>query len=74
MSLVDEVRQAKKLPAPDMARLIRINAGVSQGRMAQEINVHRMTIARWESGARRPRGTARARYAALLEQLLEAAA
>jgi DNA-binding transcriptional regulator YiaG len=74
MSLVDEVRQAKRLPDPDMARMIRIKAGVSQGRMAREINVHRMTIARWESGARRPRGAARSRYVELLEQLREVAA
>lgn len=74
MSLVEEALQAKRLPDPDMARMIRIKAGVSQGRMAQELNVHRMTICRWESGARRPRGTARLRYAAILEQLREVAA
>lgn len=74
MSLVDEVRLAKRLPDPDMARMIRVKAGVSQGRLAQEVQVHRMTVARWESGERRPRGATLARYAAVLEQLREVAA
>lgn len=73
-SLVEEVRQARRLPDPEMARLIRVRAGVSQGRLAREIQVHRMTVARWESGARRPRGDTRVRYAALLEQLRDVAA
>lgn len=74
MSLVEEVRLARRLPDPDMARMIRIKAGVSQERLAREIDVHRMTVARWESGQRRPRGAVLARYATVLEQLREVAA
>ncbi|MCW3039253.1 MAG: hypothetical protein JWM31_1158 [Solirubrobacterales bacterium] len=69
MPLVDEVRMAKRLPAPEVARMIRISAGVSQTRLAQELNVHRMTVARWETGKRRPRAQVRVKYADLLDQL-----
>lgn len=74
MQLIDEVRTARRLPAPALARMIRISAGVSQDRMAKELGVHRVTIARWESGERTPRGLTRVRYAELLEQLHQAVA
>jgi len=69
MQLVDEVRQSRRLPQPAVARMIRMTAGVSQERIAREIGVHRMTIARWESGERRPRGEPRLRYIELLDAL-----
>jgi DNA-binding transcriptional regulator YiaG len=69
MTLLDEVQRAKSLPKPAVARLIRIEAGVTQDRFARELGVHRMTIVRWEAGTRRPRGATRARYADLLMQL-----
>lgn len=72
-SLIDEVRARRPLPAPRVARAIREAAGVSQIRLAQELGVHRMTIARWENGSRSPRAGQRQAYAALLEALREAA-
>lgn len=69
MDLLDEVRQARRLPNRKTARLIRVAAGVSQTRLASELGVHRMTVVRWESGERTPQGRHRAAYAALLEQL-----
>jgi DNA-binding transcriptional regulator YiaG len=69
MSLVEEVRASRRLPLPGTARLIRLTAGVSQQRLADELGVHRMTVVRWESGERNPRGAVRARYSDLLEQL-----
>ena len=63
--LIDEVRRARSLPRPAMARAIRESAGVSQARLAAELGVHRMTVARWESGARSPRSDQRTAYAAL---------
>lgn len=69
MALMDEVRAARRLPVPDMARAIRRAAGVEQSRMADELGVHRVTIARWEAGTRSPRGSLRARYADLLAAL-----
>lgn len=69
MSLIDEVRRAHRLPSPAVAKMIRIEAGVSQERLAREVGVHRMTIQRWENGTRTPRASKRVLYAELLEQL-----
>lgn len=74
MQLVDEVRVSRTLPSPKVARMIRTTAGVSQERLAQELGVHRMTVARWEAGTRHPRGNYRAAYAGLLAQLRRAVA
>ena len=67
--LLTEVRARAGIPSPRLARAIRESAGVSQVRMAREMGVHRLTIARWESGARRPRGAQLVAYAQLLADL-----
>lgn len=69
MTLIDEVRRARTLPPPHAARQIRLAAGVSQERLAAELGVHRMTVVRWETGERAPRGLQRAAYAQLLGDL-----
>ncbi|GGM67082.1 hypothetical protein GCM10012275_42010 [Longimycelium tulufanense] len=69
MKLVEEVRTGRQLPPPDVARSIRLAAGVSQSRLARELGVHRLTVARWESGTRRPCGEQRASYVRLLARL-----
>lgn len=71
MTLLDEVRQARSvpLPPPNTARMIRVAADVSQERLARELGVHRMTVHRWESGERKPRGLHRLLYAQLPDQL-----
>jgi DNA-binding transcriptional regulator YiaG len=70
--LVEHVRAARRLPPPAVARAIRASAGVSQQRLADELGVCRVTVARWEIGARTPRGEIRLRYVDLLDQLREA--
>jgi transcriptional regulator with XRE-family HTH domain len=72
-TLLAEVRQELALPAPGVAREIRQAAGVSQARLAAELGVAELTVARWEGGARTPRGDMRRRYARLLAELDEAA-
>jgi len=67
--LLAEVKEARRLPPPAAAKGIRTRAGVSQARLAAELEVHRVTVARWESGLRQPRGALRAAYAALLLEL-----
>lgn len=69
MTLVDEARAARRLPAPNLARAIRQDAGISVARLAQELGVHRATLARWEAGEHRPRGSKRAAWATLLESI-----
>lgn len=68
-TLLDEVRTRQPLPSPSLARAIRESVGVSQARLAQELGVDRVTVARWELGVRRPRGDRAASYARLLAAL-----
>jgi DNA-binding transcriptional regulator YiaG len=70
--LVEQVRAARRLPPPVVAKAIRAAAGVSQQRLADELGVCRVTVARWEIRARTPRGEIRLRYVDLLDQLREA--
>lgn len=73
MSIVDEVRVAKSLPAPPVARAIRKAAGVSQQRLADELGARRNTVSRWENGERKPSARYRAKYAELLRDLSQVA-
>jgi DNA-binding transcriptional regulator YiaG len=67
--LTREALTARRLPSPALARAIRNEAGVSQARLAEELGVHRVTVARWEIGSRRPRGRLRLAYVDVLEEL-----
>jgi DNA-binding transcriptional regulator YiaG len=71
--LVAEVQEALSLPAPPVARAIREAARVTQARLAAELDVHELTVHRWEAGTRTPRGDLRLAYARLLRDLDEAA-
>lgn len=68
-ALIDEAQAHKRMPPPQLARAIRTAAGVSQTRLAAELGVHPVTVARWEAGTRRPVGDLKRRYVALLGQL-----
>jgi transcriptional regulator with XRE-family HTH domain len=70
--LLREVRERRRVPSPALARAVREAAGVSQARLAAELGVDRVTVARWELGIRHPRGKRADAYAALLAQLQEA--
>jgi DNA-binding transcriptional regulator YiaG len=67
--ITTEVLQARRLPRPAMARAIRLEARVSQTRMARELGVDRVTLARWENGSRTPQGELLGRYVDLLDRL-----
>lgn len=70
--LVAEVRESLSLPRPAVARAIREAARVSQARLASELEVHELTVHRWEAGTRIPHGDLRLAYARLLRELDEA--
>lgn len=72
-ALLDEVRLAVSLPDPAARMAIRRRAHVSRERMATELGVHVISVARWERGTRNPHGEMRVRYARLLELLDEVA-
>lgn len=67
--LIQNSRAARRLPPPAIAKLIRVQAHISQEELAQELQVHRVTLGRWEAGTSAPRGKARAHYARLLDAL-----
>ncbi len=68
-ALLDEIRSRPKAPAPRVAQAIRVGAGISQSRLAEELGVHPVTVARWECGTRSPRGETLRAYVALLAEL-----
>jgi DNA-binding XRE family transcriptional regulator len=48
---------------------IRRKAGLTQADIASELGIHPITVTRWETGAREPRGELAERYGALLRRL-----
>lgn len=72
MSITREVHARLRLPSPAMAREIRRAAGVSQMRLAHELGVTGVTVGRWESGSRSPRGDLLVAYVDLLDELATA--
>ena len=66
LDVVEEVRLAKSLPTPKMARALREAAGLSQGRIAIALGVSRVAVGRWEAGLRKPRSKNKAAWASLL--------
>jgi predicted transcriptional regulator len=63
----------RKLPDPAELRRIRMAAGLTQGELAIELGVAPLSVARYESGARHPRGELAERYGRLLRLLRESA-
>ncbi|WP_424224354.1 helix-turn-helix domain-containing protein [Brooklawnia sp.] len=49
--------------------MIRQHANLTRAEVARAVGVDPSTVSRWESGERRPRGAAAARYADLLRRL-----
>jgi DNA-binding transcriptional regulator YiaG len=62
----------RRLPAPPMRKAIRLGAGMTQADVAETLDVRRESVARWESGARDPRGETLIAYVDLLDELREA--
>jgi transcriptional regulator with XRE-family HTH domain len=60
----------RALPAPLIRRHLRERLGLTQTDLAAELKVDRVTISRWETGTRTPRGRNLQAYAAVLERLL----
>jgi DNA-binding transcriptional regulator YiaG len=74
MKMLDPVKardlvRIRRMAALGTARAIREAAGLSLTELANEIDVHRTTIHRWEQGARRPSGAGALRYLRALDEL-----
>ena len=75
--LADALRRVKtssRLPTPRVRKAIREQSGLTQERFAKAIHIHRVTLARWETGVSEPRGDARIRYVEALDKLRQAVA
>jgi DNA-binding XRE family transcriptional regulator len=69
-SVLALTRARRRLRAePDLGRLVRLRAGLSQQQMADLVGVERSALARWERGERLPRADALMKYLALLDRL-----
>lgn len=68
-ALLEEVRTAKRLRSPQVAKAIRLGAGVSLRRLAIEVGVSPAALLAWEEGRYKPRGSNRVIYIDLLEAL-----
>lgn len=71
--LSSAVEARVRLPAPEDCRRIRLLGHLSQEELGEVVGVSASAIARWESGARTPRGARRERYSLALERIREAA-
>ena len=67
--LLAESRTRRQLPQPQIRRLLRTRAGLSQEAVASVLGIDRAALSRWESGQRTPRGQLCRDYAAVLERL-----
>ncbi len=66
---VAAARLRRGLPDPELRRIIRRRAGLSQAEVGAAVGVDGPTVCRWELGTRSPRQPAADRYADLLARL-----
>jgi transcriptional regulator with XRE-family HTH domain len=70
--LIEKVRTRRRLPPPEVRRMIRQQAGISLRELAQAIGVTQPTITRWELGLRSPeRGPYFNAYLNVLDRLVD---
>jgi DNA-binding transcriptional regulator YiaG len=68
-ALAERSRSRRRLPEPNLRRLLREGARVSQEDLAQTLGVDRSTVCRWESGLRSPRDANLGAYLDVLDRL-----
>lgn len=62
-------RRHRTLAPPAMRRLLRLTAGLTQLEIGQALGVSAVSVCRYETGAREPKGEIRDKYLAVLERL-----
>ncbi|MFD5370789.1 helix-turn-helix transcriptional regulator [Streptomyces sp. NPDC127103] len=72
-SLAQKITLKRRLPAPEICRVVREAAGVSTADVAEALGVSRQTISNWETGRRVPRGRLLVGYLEVLDLLRESA-
>lgn len=74
VSILEVAAAARSLPSPEVRRLLRTSAGLTQAAIASELGVDRRAVMRWEAGKAQPRGALLVRYVQLLKELRAGAA
>jgi DNA-binding transcriptional regulator YiaG len=69
MRLADKVKAIRDLPSPEVRRALRIDAGLSQADIGEELGRTRAAVSRWETGDRLPRGEDLLGYVEVLRSL-----
>ncbi len=64
---LERLATVRRLVATGEARRRRVAASLSLGEVAGACGVDSSTVSRWETGVRRPRGTAALRYGHVLD-------
>jgi transcriptional regulator with XRE-family HTH domain len=68
-ALSERINTERKLPTPPVRRALREAFGLTQDDLARALQCDRSTVAKYETGDRRPRGDRLSRYVACLEWL-----
>jgi transcriptional regulator with XRE-family HTH domain len=68
---IERERRRRKLPAPAVRQEIRRALGLSQLDLAAALGVSRVSISRYETGHRTPRGALLDRYLDVLDRLTQ---
>lgn len=66
---MQRARRRGQLPPPAVRRHLRERVGISQRDLATAIGVDRVSVSRYESGSRSPRGAIVDRYLVVLDRL-----
>jgi DNA-binding transcriptional regulator YiaG len=66
---VKDLMRVRRLVETGAAKAIRQSCGLSYREIAEEAQISRSAVYRWESGSRRPRGPEAARYLRVLDEL-----
>ena len=65
-AIAEKVTAHRRLPSVERRREIRRQAGLTQADIAKALDVRRVTVTRWETGHREPRGKLLSDYVQLL--------
>lgn len=68
---VADVQLQRRLPSPNRRRQLRRRSGISQQTIALALGVTRAAVAKYEAGARTPRGAVLRAYVDILDRFAE---
>jgi transcriptional regulator with XRE-family HTH domain len=67
---LERARRRKNLPDPVVRRLLRIQAGLTQGDVAKYLGTTAAAVSRYESGDREPRKAVMDKYVDIIQRIM----